>query len=504
MLSSRPHDDYRQQMKSSQIFLIPVAALLLGFICLPTITWAAQQNKNRPEKVVEMMGEGKTTVGSVTAGPFFIDRKYKSMEGPYVDLNLTVGDIISGGNVIADEKFVVFTDRPSTGATPTLVLKKPDLPRSLFWLKGIKIEVIGEEEKPLPTTEFVCHMNLDTDRAFRAKAFPEAKASETERLLCLTQGLDSITFPPGFGLPVASDEPWRIVMQAANRTSSGSRLVKHKLTFYFIKDSELIRPLKALTWSVPYISVVVDRDTRAAQETEKTNHPHCGISSSGVTAPNGGEGSVWTDNIGRKVSAHWVVPPGKHNYVNPVTVPEFGDKDRTIHLAWAHIHPLCTEFSLSSCADSKKVFEGKATTSTKNGLLLKKIDCISDAKGILLKGGKNYQLQATYDNTTGEAQDSMVSCGIFFADENFARPAWSLARKSATHCEVRPNSASGSCTSEAQQEINLEKAPQQINSEKAPQQISSVKAQEETSSPKTHEQISTTGTQAEKNNGRPD
>lgn len=457
-------------MKSTQRAFCAVTALLLGLAFTPEFASAANPGKNEPEKNIELMGEGKTTIGSVTAGPFFIDRKYKSMEGPYVDLKLTVGDITSGGNVVADERFVVFTDRPSTAAIPSLELKKTESARSLYWLKGIKIQVIGEEETPLPNTEFVCHMNLDTNRDFRAKAFPEAKASETERLLCLTQGLDSIIFPPGFGFPVASDEPWRIVMQAANRTSSASHLVKHKLTFYFIKDSELIRPLKALTWSVPYISVVVDRDTKEAQESEKTTHPHCSISSAGVTAPNGGEGSVWTDSIGRKVSAHWVVPPGKHNYVNPVNVSDFSNKDRTIHLAWAHIHPLCTEFSLSSCADSKKVFEGKATTSQKDGLLLKKIDYISDAKGILLKGGKNYQLQATYDNTTGEAQDSMVSCGIFFADENFARPSWSLARKNATHCEVRPeqNPGSTSCAVEAQQ------------------------------------QISTKNTQTEKNNGRPD
>ncbi|MBX9573465.1 MAG: hypothetical protein K2X77_31480 [Candidatus Obscuribacterales bacterium] len=424
-------------------FLFSIAITILCSALAPSISFASPAVGKSPAQTIRSMSEGKSIERSITAGPFLIDRKYKSMEGPYVDLHLTVGDITDGGNVIADEKFVTFTDRPMTALPPQFQGKTASQQRTLYWLKGIKIDVLGENDKVLPTTEFVCHMNLDIDRKFRAAAFPEAEPSETERLICLTQGLDSIVFPEGFGVPVASDEPWRIIMQAANRTSSVTNLVKHKLTFYFIKDNELIRPLKALTWSVPYLTVVVDRDTREAQDADKTKHPHCGLISSGLTAPNAGDGGVWTDALGRKVSGHWVVPPGKHNYANPVNVADFAKKDRKIHLAWAHIHPLCTKFALKECGESKNIFSGKVVTSTKNGLLIEKMDYISDPKGIALKGGKNYQLEATYENTTDEAQDSMVSCGIFFADDNFARPEWALQKRQAAHCEMRP---SGVCT----------------------------------------------------------
>lgn len=421
---------------------------------------AASSSNENPEQAINAMSEGATTSACITAGPFLIDRKYKSMEGPYVDLRVSPGDITAGGNVVADERFVMFTDRPMSSAVPELERKGAKDPRSLYWLKGIKIEVLDEEGKVLPTNEFVCHMNLDTDQAFRAKAFPEAKGSETERLLCLTQGLDSVVFPKGVGIPIASDEPWRIIMQAANRTSSSAHLIKHKLTFYFIKDNELIRPLKALTWSVPYMTVVVDRDTKEAKEAALSSHPHCGLSPTGVNAPNAGDGSIWTDPLGRNVSGHWVVPPGKHEYVNPVNVVDFGKTDRTIHLAWAHIHPLCTQFALSQCGESKKVFSGKVVTSTKNGLLIKRMDYISDPKGIALKGGKNYQLEATYENTTKEAHDSMVSCGIFFADDNFARPEWATQKRQAAHCEMRPQLVSGSqsCTNEQQTTQSLNNA----------------------------------------------
>jgi hypothetical protein len=62
-------------MKSIHRALCAVTALLLYFVLQPAVASAANLGKNEPEKNIEQMGEGKTTIGSVTAGPFFIDRK---------------------------------------------------------------------------------------------------------------------------------------------------------------------------------------------------------------------------------------------------------------------------------------------------------------------------------------------------------------------------------------------------------------------------------------------
>lgn len=428
--------------------LKPVASLLfslsLPLAILITAGPAACPAKSTVETKSHSTGrsfsapEGPIQTPTITGGPFKIERKYRSMEGPYIDITLSVADIIESKNVIASQDYVQFTEKEAI-SPPLLDLKTKDKERELFWFKGMKVEVLDENNKIMPTSEFVCHVNLDTDLVYRLSAFPEAERPITGRLVCLTQGLDEVLLPEGFAIPVGSDEPWRIVMQAANRTSTQARTVKHRLTFYFIKDSDLIKPVKALSWSTPYIAVVTDRNTKQAQTESLSRHAHCALPAAGLDAPNAVEGSVWDDEFGRRRSSHWVVPPGVQHYANPINIPNFNSKDRTIHAAWTHIHPLCTSFSLSACGESKPIFSGKVSTDTRAGLQIKKIDFVSSSKGIPLKAGKNYQLEASYNNTTGQAHDSMVSCGIFFDDETFARPEWALKKNTAIHCDLRPD-----------------------------------------------------------------
>ena len=415
------------------------------FVLLLLLIFAATPNSaGAKEKTIESIAEGKLEKPTMTAGPFPISRKYRSMEGPYVDFNLSVGEIIDTGNLSTTEAHVRYTEKSTPEAPPLEVRNKHEQDRKLYWFKGMKVEVLDENDKALPSSEFVCHVNLDSDLVFRQSVFPEAEKASSGRLLCLTQGLTEIFFPEGFAVPVASDEPWRIITQVANRTTEKTRTLKHRLTFYFEDDQYLLKPVKALSWSIPYLAVVVDRNTKKAQTNEAAQHAQCAMAPSGVDAPNSVAGSVWDDSYGRKRSSHWVVPPGKHDYSNPVNTPNFADKDRVIHTAWAHIHPFCEEFSLAKCdgqPDSEKIFSGKARTKTSKGIEIQKIDLISSNEGIPLKASKNYQLKATYNNTSKEAQDSMVTIGIFFADENFARPEWALHKTAAVHCDMRPGEA---------------------------------------------------------------
>jgi hypothetical protein len=73
-----------------------------------------------------------------------------------------------------------------------------------------------------------------------------------------------------------------------------------------------------------------------------------------------------------------------------------------------------------------KLFTVKAKSRTHPGLQLEHIDLLSSKSGILLPPGGAYEMEVTYDNTTGVTQDSMASFGIFFADNSFARPDWAL------------------------------------------------------------------------------
>jgi hypothetical protein len=99
--------------------------------------------------------------------------------------------------------------------------------------------------------------------------------------------------------------------------------------------------------------------------------------------------------------------------------------------------------ALYKCEGSSRqeVFSNAVKTKTKPGVEIKRIDFLSSKEGIPLAQGANYELEVTYDNTSGVPQDSMASAGIFFADPTFARPDWVLAGRNSYNCGVEPPTA---------------------------------------------------------------
>lgn len=435
--------------------LVMAAALILALPIVSAPAGAAPAQGKPGGTHVQTAPEGKASVAEIVVGPFDLHRKYRSMEGPYVVHKLRVGDLIASKRLEIPESMVTFVEgnpdrAPAMGGPPMSVPTESSTKgkpmglvdttgrkRELLWFKGMKIQVLDENDKPLPTAEFICHLNLDVDRDFRIKAFPQAEPSGNARLMTLTQGQTEFYFPRGLAVPVASDEVWTFTFQAANRTSSRHRRVKHLCTVSFIKDSDLSQPVKALHWYNPYIVVAVDKNTPEAREAERRGHFDCLGISDGQTAPNTVPGADFDDSFGRKLSGHWVVPPGTTTWSTPITEerdPGFADRDRRIHAVWSHVHPLCTTSSLVMCngQSRKKVFTAGVKTKTAGGLEIERIDNIISEEGIVMPAGHHYELEATYVNPTGEDQDSMVALGIFCADEKFVKPVWPDVEVSAT------------------------------------------------------------------------
>lgn len=391
----------------------------------------------------------------IIVGPFDLKRRYKSMEGPYVQKEFKIGDLLAARTTVIPESAITFVGstpdlpnclNPKAADSRTSAAAEGSKQRELYWFKGMKIDVLDESDKLLPDAEFICHMNVDVDAAFRDKAFARAERCHNQRLITLTQGQTEIVFPDGFAVPVATDETWTLQFQAANRTTDAHRRVKHRLTVAFIKDSDLVYPVKALAWYAPYIGVVVDHDSPEAKEAEHKNMPNCLGMSYGVNAPHTSPGMLETDPWQRELSGHWVVPPGKHSYSSPLT-DLYGngfvaDKDRLVHLVWSHVHPLCTSMSLIQCGkDRRPLWTVNCKTDVSKGLQMEKIETISSEQGILLPRGAHFELNAVYDNTTKVAHDSMAVSGIFFEDNSFVRPKWHVMNQVASYYGLKENSA---------------------------------------------------------------
>jgi cyclophilin family peptidyl-prolyl cis-trans isomerase len=436
--------------------------LAAWLVCLMScVSFAGLANEPDPANFVKpeppAQGEGKFSTATIIVGPFDLHRKYRSMEGPYCMSSLRIGDLLASPVVSLTEDMITFIEGGSGSsmnggpsmsgggqfsAAPKGLVDSSSQPRELIWFKGLKLEVLDENDQSMPDAEFICHLNVDVDPAHRQRLFPEMQQSGTSRILTITQGQTDFQLPEGFGVPVASDELWAFTFQAANRTANQHRRIKHRCIISFIRDKDLVYPIKALHWYNPYITVTVDKNAPAAVSAEHQDMPNCIGTSAGVNAPNSAPGSVFSDKFGRRVSGHWVVPPGAHTYSSPIGEdgnPGFGSKDAMIHAAWTHIHPLCTRTSLMHCAgDSRKeIFTVKAKTKTEGGLQLEQIESVTSREGIPLPGNQRYELEATYENPTGSAQDSMVALGIFVADNNFARPDWCLAGSNSAYCGIK-------------------------------------------------------------------
>ncbi|HEY9760208.1 MAG TPA: peptidylprolyl isomerase [Oculatellaceae cyanobacterium] len=431
----------------------------------PAAKSAPQQDLKYAPKTTS--AEGQLSSAQIVVGPFDIHRKYRSMEGPYVDQTFTIGDLLESKSVTLPEPMVRWVEKGDTASmmagpdtaekassdseAAPVGLKYADITkRDLYWLKSIKLQVLDENNKLMPGAEFICHMNLDVDTAVREKAFRNAEKVSNTRLITLTQGQTEVRFPDGYGVPVASFEPFRFTFQAANRTSNAHRRVKQLCTLEFIKDSDLKRPLTALSWYAPYIAVNIDKTPDALKPEHEMHGPSCLGNSAGMTAPNFVNGSVIKNNGGEHLVGHWAIPTGTHNYSSPITDERdlgFNRKDRVVHYVWSHLHPLCTETSLNVCDGSKKtpLWTVHAQTDTSRGLEIKHIEDVISEKGIVLPKDKHFELAATYKNTSGQPQDSMVVQGIFYEDDLFRKPDFSaeMAQMAAKATEAKQHECNG-------------------------------------------------------------
>lgn len=460
-----------------RILTLCFAAVLLVFCRPVALAGDRLHNKNKQKDAKSQsaqllkQSEGPVLAPEMLAGPFDIRRRYRSMEGPYVSFKFRIGDFASSKQVELPESSVQYIEGRAVGAIPSMVASmngavastvnhaaglqhSPGRKRELYWFKGMKLEVVDENGKTMPSAEFICHLNLDVNRDFRNKVFTEGQRCINERIFTITQGQTDMCFPEGFAVPAASDEEWTVLFQAANRSTDQHRRLKHRCTMYFIRDSELVYPVKALSWYVPFGTVVVDKNTAEAEAAEQHHGPACIVSSDGVTAPNSAPLTVFTDPFGRKVAGHWVVPPGINWYHTPLSGnwdQVFASQERKVHFVWTHIHPCCTEVSLVSCGPPANpqepsvrapVYTIKSATDTRGKILIEKIETLHSKEGIVLPANQHYELASCYDNTTNQPLDSMVTQGIFFEDNTFARPQWVLAKnQEEVFCGVSPDGA---------------------------------------------------------------
>lgn len=316
---------------------------------------------------------------------FTIDQKYRSMMGPKSN--------VTGSITEAD-------------------------PPELLWITGyraVMVDAEGDTEQP---QEFMCHANLNIDMKEHRKRFAWKK-NASRRLFTLSQGQYAVRFPPGFGIPIASDEEIDVEMQVLNLNEEGEPFqVRHKVTLEYVRDAELTKPMNALFMKAAtgLVSLGDDKAHYNVADADEAKHGE------GCMVGELAAGNVRTDKNGAEFSGHWVVKPGVEENHTLVTSWMNVPFDTTVHYIAAHVHPFAEWIELRDLTSGDTLFRSEAKNFT-DRIGLKEVEFYSSVEGFEVHKGHEYELVSKYNNTSGADQDSMAVLFMYALDKEFERPA---------------------------------------------------------------------------------
>jgi hypothetical protein len=338
-----------------------LTVFLIGEPALPD--WAAADERPMP---------GPVQTKTVVTDFLNIDRIYASMVGPMNTVTFKFG-------------------------------KHPE--NEMIWLTGARIETFDRQNKPLADV-YLCHTNLDvrsnnstTHRHDHAMA-----SAHQSNFMDLVQGQPGIHFPPGFGLPLITDD-W-VVMHAMALNSHPVEKpfdIFFKATLEYIYDHDLKEPLKSLRLALSNVFV-------------PARHPNCPPPMAGK--PQFECGVYRADTSGKEMNLHWLVPPGRHTYRHKLKEGLGIHYDTTAHFISMHLHNHAESMELIDLTAQKTVFKGKVSYYP-NSRDIDRFEYYSDEEGIPLFIDHEYELTAVYNNTTDEDIDAMAVLYIYYWDKEF-------------------------------------------------------------------------------------
>lgn len=320
----------------------------------------------------------------VTSDPYHIDKKYRSMVGPW-------------------------------STKPVYLLDSEK--RELLWIVGYRTTVVDADDQKPMSQEFMCHANLDFEPKRYYKVFPQSPAV-SGRLFTLSQGQQEVRFPHGFGIPVVSDQPLDLTTQVLNLNLEKPQLtVQHEVEIDFVRDADLERPMQPLFQAaVEGFKVVDGSGYYGMVEADPEEHgPGCSVGLPAI------DGDFDVDGHGQKFAAHWVVKPGRE--VNKTLVTRFLALpfDTTVHYIAVHLHPFAESLELIDRTTGKTVFRSGVIPAD-GRIGIERVDYLSSQKGIPLYKDHEYELVSVYNNTSGVEQDSMAVMYLYLLDKQFEKP----------------------------------------------------------------------------------
>lgn len=307
--------------------------------------------------------------------------------------------------------------RSMTGPQSTMPVAMETGPPELLWITGYSADVVGDAGDPSGLDQFMCHSNLDLDSAEYLKRF-HLKHDVNPRLFTLSQGQMDIEFPAGFGIPVWSDEKLSLTTQVLNLNYDDCDMkVRHRTRIRYVRDGDLTFAMQPLYEDAVFgLKLLSGADGRYGMDPQHMDH-------GGASCLPGQNAAAFQyhDPYGRTFTGHWIVHPGREVNRTPVDAMLALKRDTTIHFIAVHLHPFAESLELFDATEGKTVWKSFAKNPP-DRIGLDRVDTFESEEGIPILHDHHYELISTYDNTSGQDQDSMAVMYLYLRDPDFRRP----------------------------------------------------------------------------------
>lgn len=335
--------------------------------------------------------QSPTVSKTILSRTYQIDQKYRSMMGPYSQEQVRLLDSEAPDDDGGDASFDA---------------------DEVLWITGYRAVMVDGDGTSPQRQEFMCHSNLDIDAVAHRRGF-DTTATFSSRLFTLSQGQQTIAFPPGFGIPVKASEALSLTTQVLNLNAEGEQFsVRHKVTIDFVRERDLEQPLIPLFPTSAYGLQLIEGESGyfGLEQPDPEKHgPGCLVGESASE-------HSYDDGLGRLFTGHWVVPPGREVNRTLVTKVLRIPYDTTVHYIAVHLHPLAESLTLRDLTAGEDVFASTARN-FEDRIGLAEVQAFSSVEGIQIYSDHEYELVSVYNNTTDEPQDSMAVMYIYLRDQ---------------------------------------------------------------------------------------
>jgi len=291
--------------------------------------------------------------------------------------------------------------------------------RELLWLTDYDVTVVDEENEPLSSQQYFCHAQImyENNDLFRKKNNRLFGGSRNlpPKWFVAVPGKSSIHFPEGFALPMYSDEPLQAMTMALNQNPDFQPFdIKLRTDLSYFKDDDLPEPPRALGRFGVAVRLPVLGDAPA----EGSEHSCSVTDADGVVTFAKSVSLEAREKDGTLTTPHFFVAPGTYTYKQRFRGADQLPFDTTLHHISAHLHPYGTSIELWDTTENVMLFRSNATTDSRNTHVMNMTE-YSGAEGIPMYTDHEYELRATYNNTSATNIDAMAVMYFYFYDKNF-------------------------------------------------------------------------------------